>query len=106
MLFQNEGSHILKIIDFGIATTLELDSHLTDRIGTPYFIAPEVIYKKYNEKCDIWSAGVIFYMMLTGLMPFKADNEVNLLQNILREEPKFTGIFYLILRINFLKVFS
>lgn len=84
MLFENEGSNVLKIIDFGIAARIESEEFLTDRIGTPYFIAPEVIYKKYNEKCDIWSAGVIFYMMLTGVLPFKADNEVNLLQNILR----------------------
>ncbi len=87
---------MLKIIDFGIAARIESDELLTDRIGTPYFIAPEVIYKQYNEKCDIWSAGVIFYMMLTGVMPFRADNDVNLLQNILREEPKLTGIFVFI----------
>jgi calcium-dependent protein kinase len=85
MLFESEGSDTLKIIDFGMAARIQPDEFLTDRIGTPYFIAPEVIYKKYNEKCDIWSAGIIFYMMLTGICPFRAENEVDLMQNILRD---------------------
>lgn len=91
MLFESEKSDVLKIIDFGIACRFQPHKKITSRIGTPYFLAPEVICKEYDEKCDIWSAGVIFYMMLTGVVPFKANNDKELLQCILKEQPKMTG---------------
>ena len=42
----------------------------SDIAGTPYYIAPEVMNGKYNEKCDIWSLGIIIYILLTGEPPF------------------------------------
>ena len=57
----------VRIIDFGLATFTNVDEYLYRRCGTPGFIAPEVIKlkagEKYNEKCDIFSAGVIFYIL-------------------------------------------
>ena len=44
-------------------------------MGTPYYIAPEVIFKKYDEKCDLWAVGVILYMMITGYPPFRGENQ-------------------------------
>lgn len=68
----------LKIVDFGTSLTFDPDRALDEKLGTAYYIAPEVIKKSYNEKCDLWSCGVIMYILLSGEPPFndpKADNE-------------------------------
>ena len=44
-------------------------------IGTPYYLAPEILLGEYNEECDIWSSGVIAYILLSGLPPFNGHNE-------------------------------
>ena len=88
MLFE-KGSGYLKIIDFGISVKKVESQPLTQRIGTPYYIAPEVLCKRYDEKCDIWSAGVILYMMLTYRPPFTGDNEVKVMQNVLKIQPDY-----------------
>ena len=70
----------VKIIDFGTAEAFDPKSGMEGLIGTAYYIAPEVLEdtQKYNEKCDIWSLGVILYMMLTGQAPFngRSENEI------------------------------
>jgi calcium-dependent protein kinase len=75
MLFQNEEQNIVKLIDFGIAKKIDGNNFLTDRIGTPHYIAPEIIYKQYNEKCDIWAAGVSFYQFISGRTPFTGEDD-------------------------------
>lgn len=71
----------LKVIDFGTSKKLVGDQKLKKRLGTPYYIAPEVLKRDYNEKCDVWSCGVILYIMLCGYPPFGGyDQEI--LQNI------------------------
>lgn len=52
------------------------------KIGTPYYIAPEVLQRKYNEKCDIWSCGVIAYILLCGNPPFDGDTSDIVLEKI------------------------
>ena len=43
---------------------------MTLMVGTPHYIAPEVLDHNYNEKCDIWSIGVILFIILSGRVPF------------------------------------
>jgi serine/threonine protein kinase len=66
----------IKLADFGFAKLLEEDEFLRSQVGTPLTMAPEVIERKeYNEKCDIWSLGVITYQMLFGCNPFFKQQE-------------------------------
>ena len=55
---------------------------MTDKVGTPYYIAPEVLSGKYTNKCDIWSAGVIAYMLLSGKAPFTGSTEAEILKKV------------------------
>lgn len=78
LLEQDKDLEKLKIVDFGTSLTFDSERALDEKLGTAYYIAPEVIKKSYNEKCDLWSCGVIMYILLSGEPPFndpKADNE-------------------------------
>ena len=63
-----------KLIDFGISIIKEEGKGVSGSVGTPYFMAPEVMVGVYDEKCDIWSCGVMLYFLLCGSLPFKGSN--------------------------------
>ena len=73
----------LKLIDFGLSKVLKtMDDIMKGEVGTLYYMAPEVILGNYNEKCDVWSCGVILYIMLSGNPPFYSKDEEKLKQKI------------------------
>jgi calcium-dependent protein kinase len=78
ILLDLKKSNIVKIIDWGTARFFEKNKKMNKISGTPYYIAPEVLFEKYDEKCDIWSCGVIMYILLCGYPPFngETDNEI------------------------------
>lgn len=76
MLIDEPGSTNLKLIDFGAATFYNKENLQSLRVGTVNYIAPEVLNKKYNEKCDLWSAGVIMYVLLSGKLPFRGISKL------------------------------
>jgi calcium-dependent protein kinase len=55
---------------------------MIEKLGTPYYVAPEVLAKKYNSKCDIWSIGVIIYIMLCGHPPFTGPKDRDILKKV------------------------
>ena len=76
------GFYNIKIIDFGTAKIREKDKRENKVLGSCFYIAPEVLNKYYNEKCDIWSCGVILYILLCGNVPFNGKNEREISQKI------------------------
>ena len=76
------GCHPIKIIDFGTATIFSKDKKENSVIGSSYYIAPEVLSRNYSEKCDMWSCGVIMYILLTGKPPFGGINDEEILLKV------------------------
>ena len=72
----------IKIIDFGTAKIFEKNKAEKAVIGSSYYIAPEVLKQKYNEKCDTWSVGVILYMTLVGVAPFDGPTDEDIIIRI------------------------
>ena len=81
-LKDNKEYFWIQIIDFGTAKIFENDKDENSIVGTPYYIAPEVLNKHYNEKCDTWSVGVILYMFLVGRAPFDGENRNEIINSI------------------------
>uniref|UniRef100_A0A672I9Y3 Myosin light chain kinase, smooth muscle n=1 Tax=Salarias fasciatus TaxID=181472 RepID=A0A672I9Y3_SALFA len=82
MCVNKTGSKI-KLIDFGLARRLENAGTLKVLFGTPEFVAPEVInYEAISYPTDMWSIGVICYILLSGLSPFMGDNDNETLSNV------------------------
>ena len=84
----NPKSLQIKVIDFGLATIYSDFSQLTEKVGTPYYVSPEVLKGNYNKQCDMWSVGVIAYILLTGCPPFQGENLAEVYNEILYEKLK------------------
>lgn len=81
----------LKIIDFGLSCYFKKGTPLKTKAGTPYYVAPEVLRGSYDEKCDVWSCGVIMYVILCGYPPFYGDHDNDILAAVKKGKYDYDG---------------
>jgi len=83
LLVDDKDNDQIKIIDFGTAQIYDEDKLMNQLYGTAYYIAPEIVNgKTYNEKCDLWSIGVIMFILLVGSPPFDGRNDGDIIKSV------------------------
>ncbi|KAK4789518.1 hypothetical protein SAY86_016822 [Trapa natans] len=91
LLVSKEEDSLLKTIDFGLSIFFKPGEKFVDVVGSPYYVAPEVLKKRYGPEADVWSAGVILYILLSGVPPFWAENEQGIFEEVLHGELDFSA---------------
>ncbi|CAK9163155.1 unnamed protein product [Ilex paraguariensis] len=81
----------IKLADFGLAVRITDGQSLTGIVGSPAYIAPEVLTGDYSEKVDIWSAGILLYGLLVGVLPFHGDSVETVFDAIKKGSLDFSG---------------
>lgn len=85
LLSVNSDNAVLKIADFGFARSLQPRGLAETLCGSPLYMAPEIMQlQKYDAKADLWSVGAILFQLVTGRTPFIGNNQIQLLQNIVK----------------------
>ena len=85
----------IKVIDFGLSNIFKDKSGnetlMSSKVGTAYYVSPEVLAGLYNEKCDIWSSGIILYILLCGDPPFNGQNDNIIYKKIKLKKFEYTN---------------
>mmetsp|Transcript_29662 Transcript_29662/g.59619 ORF Transcript_29662/g.59619 Transcript_29662/m.59619 type:complete len:450 (+) Transcript_29662:126-1475(+) len=80
-----DSSNSIRLIDFGLSReyNFKVDGYMSNPVGTSYYMAPELLKGKYTQSCDIWSVGIITYILLCGYPPFNGDDEEDIKRTIM-----------------------
>ena len=81
----------LKATDFGLSVFFKKEDILKEIVGSAFYVAPEVLSRSYGKEADIWSCGVILYILLSGVPPFFGDSERAIFQSIIKAKPDFSS---------------
>ena len=89
-IFTNKSADAeIKLIDFGYSQNYLSKDHMNSIVGTAYYISPEVLKGDYTKSCDIWSMGVILFMMLSGRVPFGGNDDEEIQEAVASAKLKF-----------------
>ncbi|KAJ6302794.1 hypothetical protein OIU77_016814 [Salix suchowensis] len=91
LLLNKQESSPLKATDFGLSVFYKSGEVFKDIVGSAYYIAPEVLKRRYGPEADIWSVGVMLFILLSGVPPFWAESENGIFNAILRGHIDFTS---------------
>ncbi|KAF3620647.1 Calcium-dependent protein kinase 4 [Capsicum baccatum] len=89
LFLSSQEDAALKATDFGLSVFYKPGETFSDVVGSPYYVAPEVLCKHYGPESDVWSAGVILYILLSGVPPFWAETDMGIFRQILRGKLDF-----------------
>ncbi|KAA3460124.1 calcium-dependent protein kinase 3-like [Gossypium australe] len=91
LLLSKDEDSPLKATDFGLSVFFKPGDIFKDLVGSAYYVAPEVLRRRYGHEADIWSAGVILYILLSGVPPFYGETEQSIFDSILRGNIDFAS---------------
>ena len=83
LFMKNENDEItVKLIDFGLSKLVKDGNLMMTKLGSPYYVSPEVLEGNYDKRCDLWAVGVLTFMMLAGSPPFYGNNEIEIFSKV------------------------
>ncbi|KAH7280590.1 hypothetical protein KP509_36G004500 [Ceratopteris richardii] len=91
ILFLDDSDTCIKLADFGLSVEFSPEQNFSDFAGSPYYIAPEVLKGQYTQEIDVWSAGVVLYIMLSGVPPFNGETDDEIFDSIREGKLEFVG---------------
>ncbi|KAK1396600.1 Calcium-dependent protein kinase [Heracleum sosnowskyi] len=91
LLVDKKEDSLLKTIDFGLSIFFKPGETFSDVVGSPYYVAPEVLRKRYGPEADVWSAGVMVYILLSGVPPFWDETEQGIFDQVLHGDLDFSS---------------